>query len=217
MPTILVTNDDGVLAPGLLALKQALEPLGRVMVLAPERNWSARATQDHARAAAREDHAPGRRQRGLCLQRQAPPTAWRWCMGVLLDFPLDLVVAGINNGHNMGNDLTYSGTVACALEATINGIPGIAVSTASLDRSAKCDATVAANGRPSGGHGGASRAGAGPAQRYAAQRQRARRGARATARHGHHAHGRAHLRRRAGAAHRPLRQALLLDLRRAAH
>jgi len=137
MPNILITNDDGVRAPGLLALKLALEPLGRVYVLAPERNWSA---AGHARTM----HDP-LRVSTLRLEDGSEAFATSGgpadCVALaalgVLDVTIDMVVAGINNGHNMGNDLTYSGTVACAREATIFGIPGLAVSTA-LEPLAKC-------------------------------------------------------------------------------
>lgn len=141
-PTILVTNDDGVHAPGLLALKLALAPLGRVIVLAPERNWSA---AGHNKTM----HDPLR----LSTVRLADGSDAHACTGGpsdcvalaalgALDVKIDLVVAGVNNGHNMGNDITYSGTVACAIEATISGIPGIAVST-SLPPLARTDLHVA--------------------------------------------------------------------------
>lgn len=138
MPNILITNDDGVQAPGLLALKQALDGLGRVFVLAPERNWSA---TGHARTM----HDPLRvNPARLADGSEAFATSGgpADCVALaalgVLDVEIDLVVAGINNGHNMGNDLNYSGTVACAREATIFGIPGLAVSTA-LAPLAKCD------------------------------------------------------------------------------
>ncbi len=142
MPTILVTNDDGVQAPGLLALRQALAPLGDVLVLAPERNWSAAGHAKTMNDPLRVN--PTRLADGspafACTGGPADCVALA-ALGVL-DTPIDLVVAGINAGHNMGNDITYSGTVACALEATINGIPGIAVSTA-LPPLAKVDLALA--------------------------------------------------------------------------
>ncbi len=138
MTNILITNDDGVYAPGLLALKHALAELGDVYVLAPERNWSA---AGHARTM----HDP-LRVNSVRLEDGSEAFATSGgpadCVALavlgVLDVPIDLVVAGINNGHNMGNDLNYSGTVACAREATIFGLPGIAVSTA-LAPLAKCD------------------------------------------------------------------------------
>ena len=122
MPTILVTNDDGVMAPGLLALKQALSRIADVVVLGPERNWSA---SSHAKTM----HKPLRihdvtlADGSAAKSSSGSPTD---CValaaaGVLGVVP-DLVVSGINAGHNLGVDVTYSGTVACAMEATIKGI-----------------------------------------------------------------------------------------------
>lgn len=131
MPTILVTNDDGVHAPGLLALKQGLSLIAEVIVLAPERNWSA---SGHAKTM----HKPMRIHDVMLADGSAAyscsggPTD---CVALAVEGALeqkpDLVVSGINNGYNLGSDVTYSGTVACALEATIYGVPGIAVSTIS--------------------------------------------------------------------------------------
>ncbi|MEX1020727.1 MAG: 5'/3'-nucleotidase SurE [Litorilinea sp.] len=128
MATILVTNDDGVYSPGLLVLKQALADLGTVIVLAPERNWSA---SSHAKTM----HKPLRVNSVMLADgseahmASGSPTD---CVALAADGVLgampDLVVSGINSGHNLAIDITYSGTVACAMEATILGVPGIAVS-----------------------------------------------------------------------------------------
>ena len=129
MPTILITNDDGVHAPGLLALKQALSRIADVVVLAPERNWSA---TGHAKTMHKPlritdvtlaDGSPAKCSSGGPTDCVALAAA-----GILGVMP-DLVVSGINAGHNLGIDITYSGTVACAMEATIKGMPGIAVSS----------------------------------------------------------------------------------------
>lgn len=138
MTNILVTNDDGIHAPGLLALKQALMALGNVTVMAPERNWSAAGhsrTMHEPLRITRMNLADGS-EAYACTGGPADCVALA-ALGALKT-RFDLVVSGINSGHNMGNDITYSGTVACALEATINGIPGIAVSTA-LPPLAKCE------------------------------------------------------------------------------
>ncbi len=129
MPLILVTNDDGISSSGLLALKQGLEPLGEVLVLAPERNWSA---TSHAKtmhkplritALTLADGSQGHSCSG------SPTDCVAMAMGGALGAKPDLVVSGINTGHNLGIDITYSGTVACAMEATILGVPGVAVSS----------------------------------------------------------------------------------------
>jgi 5'-nucleotidase len=125
---ILITNDDGVQSPGLLALRQALAPLGETMVVAPDRNWSAaghyRKLFDPLRAWDVElaDGSPAI----TCDGTPADCVALA-IMGLLPRKP-DLVVSGINLGANLGSDLTYSGTVAAAMEAIVYGVPGIAVS-----------------------------------------------------------------------------------------
>lgn len=125
---ILVTNDDGVHSPGLFALKQALEAVGEVTVFAPDRNWSA---AGHSKTM----HKPLRIYRAaLSDGSQAYTTngAPSDCVGLALLGAIparpDLVVSGINQGANLGHDITYSGTVAGAMEAVVFGIPAIAVS-----------------------------------------------------------------------------------------
>jgi 5'-nucleotidase len=127
-PHILITNDDGIDSEGLLALKQALAEIGQVSVIAPDHNWSAAghsktmhkplrinkvhlADGDHAYST---DGAPSD-----CV-----------AIGILgfLQKKVDLVVSGINKGSNMGDDVTYSGTVAAAMEGIIWGYPSIAIS-----------------------------------------------------------------------------------------
>lgn len=129
MPHILVTNDDGVGAPGLAALAAALRPLGRVSVLAPDRNWSA---SGHVKTL----HKPLRVHETQLADGQpalactgAPSDAVALALLGLLDRPVDLVVSGINPHANLGHDVTYSGTVTAAMEACIFGIPGLAIST----------------------------------------------------------------------------------------
>lgn len=130
---ILVTNDDGVLAPGLLALAGEMRKLGRVSILAPDRNWSG---GGHVKTLDR-----ALRVREVCLpdgtQALASDGAPSDCVALAtLGFfkePIDLVVSGINAGANLGHDVTYSGTVTAAMEAVIAGIPGIAVSLETLD------------------------------------------------------------------------------------
>jgi 5'-nucleotidase len=129
MAIILVTNDDGVSSPGLLALSHALAGLGELLVLAPEQNWSA---SGHAKTM----HKPLRVSKvnladGLQAHTSSgsPTDCVALAMGGVLGTIPDIVVSGINSGYNLGADITYSGTVACAMEATIKGVPGIAVST----------------------------------------------------------------------------------------
>jgi 5'-nucleotidase len=127
---ILVTNDDGITAPGLAALAAALREsgLGQVTVLAPNRNWSA---SGHVKTL----HNPLRVRRALLSDGSegltsdgAPSDCVALAMlGVIKD-KIDLVVSGINPFPNVGHDVTYSGTVTAAMEAVIGGVPGIAVS-----------------------------------------------------------------------------------------
>ncbi|MEW6242261.1 MAG: 5'/3'-nucleotidase SurE [Chloroflexota bacterium] len=125
---ILVTNDDSVTAPGLLALTQEMRKLGQVSVLAPDRNWSGSGhvkTLDRAlrvKETRLADGTPAFASDGAPSDCVALAT-----LGFLKD-PVDLVVSGINAGANLGHDVTYSGTVTAAMEAVIAGLPGIAVS-----------------------------------------------------------------------------------------
>jgi 5'-nucleotidase len=124
---ILVTNDDGVQASGLLALAQEMRKLGKVSVLAPDRNWS---VSGHVKTL----HRP-LRVRPTTLADGSPAMmtdgAPSDCvalalLGLIKD--IDIVVSGINPHANIGDDVTYSGTVTAAMEASIANVPGIAVS-----------------------------------------------------------------------------------------
>ena len=123
---ILVTNDDGIHSPGLRVLAQSLGDLGRVVVVAPDRERSA---ISHALTL----HAPLRAV-AQATDRWAVDGTPTDCVNLgihgLLKATPDLVVAGINLGANLGDDLTYSGTVAAAMEATLMGVPAMAVSLA---------------------------------------------------------------------------------------
>jgi len=130
---ILVTNDDGVLAPGLLALTHEMRKLGKVTILAPDRNWSGGGhvkTLDRALRVKEVRLADG-------TQAFAGDGAPSDCVALAtlgyFKEPIDLVVSGINAGANLGHDVTYSGTVTAAMEAVIAGVPGIAVSLETLD------------------------------------------------------------------------------------
>jgi 5'-nucleotidase len=125
---ILVTNDDGVLSPGLLALAVEMRKLGRVSILAPDRNWSAGGhvkTLDRALRVREFRLADGSAAFG---SDGAPSDCVALATLGYFKEPIDLVVSGINVGANLGHDVTYSGTVTAAMEAVIAGVPGIAVS-----------------------------------------------------------------------------------------
>lgn len=121
---ILLTNDDGIHSAGLQALAAHLQSFGRVVVVAPDRERSAigHALTLHAPLRAeeiRKDH---------WAVSGTPTDAVSLAIGGLLKEKPDLVISGINKGGNMGDDLTYSGTVAAAMEATLMGVPAIAIS-----------------------------------------------------------------------------------------
>jgi 5'-nucleotidase len=130
---ILVTNDDGVQADGLFALKQALSQVGEVTVVAPERQKSA---SGHAITL----HKPLRmspvhlRDGSAALASNGTPSDCA-TLGILeaMEGRCDLVVSGINHGPNLGWDVHYSGTVSAAIEASVIGVPSIAISVASWD------------------------------------------------------------------------------------
>jgi 5'-nucleotidase len=142
MPSILVTNDDGVTSPGIHALADALKAPGDVTVVAPTQEASAIGHALTLRRPLRiESYGPG--MYGV----DGTPTD---CVNLGVDIVLkqkpDLVVSGINKGWNIGDDVTYSGTVAGAMEAALLGIPGIAVSlkrTPEFDFSHAAEAALA--------------------------------------------------------------------------
>jgi 5'-nucleotidase len=124
MKTILITNDDGIHNPGLEVLQKTLAALGRVVTVAPDRDNSAIA---HALTM----------NRPLCLTRHAensfsldgtPTDCVAIALSKVLDTPPDLLVSGINNGANIGDDISYSGTVSAAIEGTMYAVPSMAVS-----------------------------------------------------------------------------------------
>ena len=125
---ILVSNDDGIDSEGLFALKQALEPLGEVAVLAPERNWSAAGHSKTLHQPLRVREVALRDGSVAYASDGAPSDCVALAALGLLGYRPDLVVSGINKGANLAGDITYSGTVAAAMEAVVAEIPGIAVS-----------------------------------------------------------------------------------------
>ncbi len=131
---ILVTNDDGVNSPGIIALARSMAKLGEVVVVAPDRERSA---IGHGLTFF---HPVRLRSMGLAdgisfYNTDGTPTD---CVVLglrhVMKGRVDLLVSGINRGANMGDDITYSGTVAAAMEGAINRIPSMAVSLASYTR-----------------------------------------------------------------------------------
>ena len=125
---ILVTNDDGVTACGLLALAQEMRNLGEVTVLAPDRIWSASGHVKTMRRPLRVSPTTLKDGTSAFTTDGAPSDCVALALLGLLPEPIDLVISGINPYANLGTDITYSGTVTAAMEAVIGGVPGIAVS-----------------------------------------------------------------------------------------
>jgi len=130
---ILLTNDDGISAPGLAVLRAAVEGLGAVTTLAPDHNASAvaRAITIH-RALHLAPATFGEGWSGLACDGTPSDCVRVALLGVACP-PPGLVVAGVNAGGNMGADTTYSGTVGAALEAALRGVPAISVSVESME------------------------------------------------------------------------------------
>lgn len=120
---LLVTNDDGVDAPGLNALAGALAAVGEVWVVAPEREQSA---QSHAFTLHKPLRVTEVGERRLAVSGTPADCSYAAIHG-LVPTP-DLVISGINRGANLGSDVHYSGTVAAAREAVLQGVPSIATS-----------------------------------------------------------------------------------------
>jgi 5'-nucleotidase len=132
MPNILVTNDDGIAAPGLRALAKSLAHIGTVTIVAPA----------HERSAAAQSLTL--RQPIFCEQiaerewsvEGTPADAMILAFHTLLAQRPDLVVSGINRGSNLGENVYYSGTIGAAMEGAINRVPSIAISVAARPREA---------------------------------------------------------------------------------
>lgn len=126
---ILISNDDGYQAPGIEALAAALRPLGRITVVAPDRDRSGASNSltlvNPIRAV--------RSQEDVYRVDGTPTDCVHLAITGLLEQEPDMVVSGINAGANMGDDVLYSGTVAAAMEGRFLGLPAIAVSLASLE------------------------------------------------------------------------------------
>jgi 5'-nucleotidase len=124
---ILISNDDGYFAPGLAALAEALEELGDITVVAPERDRSGASnslTLDRPLSLRRAAN-------GFHFVNGTPTDCVHLAVTGMLDHLPDMVVSGINHGANMGDDTIYSGTVAAATEGFLLGVPAIAFSLAS--------------------------------------------------------------------------------------
>ncbi len=124
MPTILVTNDDGISSPGIKTLSDTLKSVGDVFIVAPE-------TEQSAVAHSLTLHRPLKFEKVSKYKyyvNGTPTDCVIIALNKLLPQKPDIIVSGINNGANLGDDITYSGTVAAAIEGTLLGVPSIAIS-----------------------------------------------------------------------------------------
>lgn len=130
---ILATNDDGINSPGLWAVVEAVRDLAEVVVVAPDREQSGVGTaitlNQPVRAAEVVPQAVGAKAYAV---EGTPADCTIVALEALVEGPVDLVISGINQGANMGNDVFISGTMGAALQGFFRGIPAIAVSVASL-------------------------------------------------------------------------------------
>jgi 5'-nucleotidase len=127
-PRILVTNDDGIESRGLLALKQALEPIGDVYVMAPETNQSAVGhSMTFMRPLRVRERTLDDGSRGWSVDGSPTDSVSLAFLGYF-GISFDLVASGINYGYNLGDDITYSGTVGAAMESVLSGCPAFAMS-----------------------------------------------------------------------------------------
>jgi 5'-nucleotidase len=159
VPSILVCNDDGIDAPGIYALATELKKLGNVTVVAPHTQQSAvgHAITMNGPLRVRE-YQKGGKFFGLAVEG-TPADCIKLALNALVKSPPDLVVSGINHGSNTAINIIYSGTVSAATEATILGIPSMAVSLTTFEKpdfryaakiSKRIATAVLKNGLPSG-------------------------------------------------------------------
>ncbi len=139
---ILIANDDGYLAPGLAALVSAMQGLGQIDVVAPEQNASGTSNALTLNRPLSMFQASGGPAQGFRVINGTPADCVHVALTGLLGYRPDLVLSGINNGANMGDDTLYSGTVGAAMEGYLFGVPAIAFSQAekgwtSLDAAAQ--------------------------------------------------------------------------------
>ncbi len=130
---ILITNDDGVTAPGLLALAHAMRPFGNIKILAPDRNWSGSGHVKTLDRPLRVKEVKLTDGYVAWASDGAPSDCVALALLGFFEEKFDLVVSGINPMPNLGHDVTYSGTVTAAMEAIIWGVPGIAFSLGSVE------------------------------------------------------------------------------------
>jgi len=125
---ILITNDDGIDADALAPLAESLATLGDVDIIVPERNWSGASHSITLFRPLRVRPTKLRSGQGAFMTDGSPTDCVRLAVLGFLKHRPDIVVSGINRGANMGDDITYSGTVAAAMEGILSNIPSIAIS-----------------------------------------------------------------------------------------
>ena len=123
---ILITNDDGYLAPGIRTLAEVLASVAEITVVAPDRNKSGASNSLTLMRPLRAEMTP----QGFYRVDGTPTDCVHLAISGLLDDKPDMVVSGINSGANLGDDVLYSGTVAAAMEGRFLGLPAVAVSVA---------------------------------------------------------------------------------------
>ncbi|OFX16293.1 MAG: 5'/3'-nucleotidase SurE [Armatimonadetes bacterium RBG_16_58_9] len=140
---ILITNDDGIHSQGLIALKTALDPVGRVHVVAPDRPRSACGHSITLHKPLRADKVRLADSSVAYSTNGTPSDCISLGILGILDRKVDLVVSGINRGPNLGWDLTYSGTVSAAMEGAIMGAQSFAISVATSEQEVDYDVAAA--------------------------------------------------------------------------
>ncbi len=130
-PVILVSNDDGVRSEGIEALAAAMKELGTVYVIAPDRERSA---ASHSLTLTHPLRVEKISNRVYSVDGTPTDCVNLGVNGILRGKKIDLLVSGINKGANLGDDITYSGTVSAAIEGTLLGIPSIAISLVTRTR-----------------------------------------------------------------------------------
>ena len=130
--TILITNDDGIFAPALHRLREELAQFGRVVIVAPDRDQSA---TSHSLTLHRPFRIRSHGHDSYSVDGTPTDCVVTAYYGLLEEAP-GMVISGINHGPNMGEDVFYSGTVAAAIEGTLQGAPSIAVSLVTRERTA---------------------------------------------------------------------------------
>ncbi|MEC7730694.1 MAG: 5'/3'-nucleotidase SurE, partial [Candidatus Neomarinimicrobiota bacterium] len=132
-PKILITNDDGIFAPGIYALWEAMQEVGQTMVVAPDTEQSA---VGHAITLSDPLRVEGIHRTGGFegfAVSGTPADCAKIAIRSLMDKKPDVLISGINRGANLGNNIIYSGTVSAATEGTMLGIPSVAISINSFN------------------------------------------------------------------------------------